>query len=221
MKTENQPVTGIDRYCPARVVGSGTPHHFFGYYNKSTWDQSGRYLLSNQVKMMTGDLDGTQVCSIGYFDLSDNDRFYDIGHTSTWNWQMGCQLQWIESKNQRSIIYNSRAENDCGVYPGFGSVIHDTASGEDRSLPLPIYVIAPSGDYALCVDYSRFQVTHKTIGYRRSGAGPELEAAPARDGIHYMDLATGDSSLIVSLRQLTEYEPLKSMVNACRSRTAS
>ena len=202
------------QYCPIRVVGNGSPHHFFGYYNKSTWNKSGQYLLSNRVSMMTGDLTGEEDCVVGYFDLFDADKFHEIGHTTAWNWQMGCQLQWLESDGRTRIIYNKHAKSPLGEYPEFCSVIHTIETGDDRTLPLPVYVVAPSGQYALCVNYSRLQVTHETIGYNAPGSEPTLQNAPTDDGIFTMVLATGDSSLIVSLRQLQEHQPLPSMENA-------
>src|SRR5256885_13185825 len=33
-------------------------------------------------------------------------------------------------------------------------------------LPMPVYVVAPSSAWALCVDYRRLYITHETIGYR-------------------------------------------------------
>ncbi len=200
--------------CPIRMVGGGTPHHFFGYYNKSTWNKSGQYLLSNRVPMMTGDLNGEQDCVVGYFDLLNADRFHEIGSTTAWNWQMGCQLQWLESGDRTRIIYNRHSDSALGNYPEFCSVIYDVESGTDRTLPLPVYVVAPNGQYALCVNYSRFQVTHETIGYSTLGPEPVLQNAPADDGIHTMNLETGESTLILGLQQLTEYQPLASMQNA-------
>ena len=35
---------------PARKLGQEAgKHHFFGYYNKSTWDKTGRYLLAQRT----------------------------------------------------------------------------------------------------------------------------------------------------------------------------
>lgn len=213
-KTRHQQIARENKTCPIRMVGKGAPHHFFGYYNKSTWNKSGQYLLSNRVSMMTGDLDGRQDCIVGYFDLLNSDKFQEIGHTTTWNWQMGCQLQWLESGDCSRIIYNRRCDSTSGNYPDFCSVVHDIESGTDQMLPLPVYVVAANGQYALCVNYSRFQVTHETIGYSALGPEPRLQNAPADDGIHTMDLETGESTLIVSLQQLTEYQPVASMQNA-------
>lgn len=196
------------------MVGNGTPHYFFGYYNKSTWNRSGQYLLSNRVPMMTADLTGNEVAEVGFFDVQDSDRFITIGETTTWNWQMGCQLQWLETKDATEIIYNVRSEAMDGTYPNFRSRIYNLATKQERTLPMPVYVVAPSTEYALGVDYSRLQVTHKTIGYFASHREPVLDNAPADDGIYRMELASGKARLIVSLRQLREFQPVASMDRA-------
>ena len=204
----------VDRICPIRRVGNGASHHFFGYYNKSNWDSSGRYLLSNRVQMMTADLTGKELSEVGFFDLKDDDRFITIGHTTTWNWQMGCQLQWLETEDATEIIYNVRSETSEGVYPDFRSRIYDLASRRERTLPMPVYVVAPSTQYALSVDYSRFQVAHKTIAYYASHREPVLDNAPDDDGIYRMELASGKPRLILSLQQLREFQPVASMAKA-------
>jgi len=204
----------VDHFCPIRIVGNGTPHHFFGYYNKSTWDRSGRYLLSNRVAMMTADLTGKEVAEVGFFDVQDGDRFISIGETTTWNWQMGCQLQWLETKDTTEIIYNVRSASSEGIYPDFRCRIYDLATGRDRTIPMPVYVVAPSAEYALSVDYSRFLVTHKTIGYFASHKEPVLDNASADDGIYRLELASGKARLIVSLLQLREFQPVASMDKA-------
>ncbi len=204
----------IENFCPIRPVGQSDYHHFFGYYNKSTWSRDQQLFLTNRVTMMTGDLTGTQEASVGYFDLRKNDEFTEIGRTTAWNWQMGCQLQWVESDAGTRAIYNRRAQTPDGLCPEFRSVIYDIDRQTARELPFPVYVVAPSGEYALCVNYSRLQYTHPAIGYSASRGEPQLENAPASDGIYYMDLETGDTALIVSLHRLLEFQPVKSMEKA-------
>lgn len=202
--------------CPIRRVGDGSRHHFFGYYNKHPWDRSGRYLLAQQVTMFSADLTGKERAQVGFFDLEDEDRFHVVGETSAWNWQMGSQLQWLQGKTDRQIIFNSRApRSDLGnAYPDFCSTIYNLETQASRQLPLPVYVVAPNSEWALCVDYSRFQVTHPTIGYAATRTEPELANAPVDDGIYRMDIDSGDARLILSLQDLKNYQPLKSMEQA-------
>ena len=204
---------GIDHPCPVRRLDSGGRHHFFGYYNKHIWSPDGSRLLAQQVDMMTGDLVGSEIADLGYFDLRDG-SFHRFATTTTWNWQMGCQLQWLEDGSGRRVIYNRRSEGDGAVYPDFVAEIQDLESGAKRRLPLPVYVVSPRADYALSVDYSRFEVTHKTIGYRATRAEPALGLAPADDGIHRLDLVSGEYRLILSLAELREFQPVASMERA-------
>jgi hypothetical protein len=204
----------IKALCPTRRVGHGPKHHFFGYYNKTNWDRTGRYLLANEVDMMDAPLRPELVATVGYFDLQDDMRFRVVGETRAWNWQMGCQLQWLDGLPGHQLIYNVRLDNHLRIYPGFGSVVFDAHSGRSRDLPLPVYVVAPNSKYALCVSYRRLYVTHRTIGYSENIPVPALDKYPGDDGIHYMDLASGDLKLIVSYKDLCNFHPRESMENA-------
>ena len=87
-------------------------------------------------------------------------------------------------------------------------------SGKRRELPMPIYVAAPNSAFALCVDYERLYVTHRTIGYPPDTPHPPLSLAPASDGIYWMGLETGRSRLIVTYEDLRSFRPKPSMDRA-------
>lgn len=166
--------------------------------------------------MFSGDLSGREVAEVGYFDLADSEQFHVIGETTAWNWQMGSQLQWLGGELQGQVVYNTRSATPVAnaVYPDFCSTLFDLDSGETRKLPLPVYVVAPNSEYALCVDYSRFQVTHPTIGYAATADEPGLRNAPGDEGIFRMRMASGEIELILSLHQLREFQSLESMDRA-------
>lgn len=200
--------------APIRRIGNDAGHHFFGYYNKTVWDRSGRYVLANRMPVMDINPTWDMTAEVGYFDAQQNDQYQVIGQTGAWNWQMGCQLQWLDGVARPQVIYNSKTDDRSGIYPGFGSTIHDLDSGEKRRLPMPVYVVAPDSSYALCIDYSRLYITHETIGYAERQPPAEMPLAPATDGIHRMDLVTGQSQLIVSYHDLRSFHPLPSMDRA-------
>ncbi len=197
-----------------RRIGSGADHHFFGYYNKTVWDRSGRYLLANQVPVMDANLTPDLTAEVGFFDLEKGDKYHSLDQTTAWNWQMGCQLQWLDGESQRQVIYNTRTTDKNSVYPGFGSTVYNIETGIKRSLPLPVYVVAPNSQYALCIDYSRLYITHETIGYAEAQPPLEMPNAPVHDGIHRMDIETGESRLIISYDDLRNFHPVKSMDKA-------
>ncbi len=166
--------------------------------------------------MFTGNLCGREVAEVGFFDLEDGDRFHVIGETTAWNWQMGSQLQWLRGSSSNQVIYNTRASTSTPSlpYPDFRSTLYNCKNDESRELPLPIYVVAPNSEYALCVDYSRFHVTHPTIGYKALASEPALENAPTGDGIYRMQIESGEFELILSLYDLRTFQPCASMANA-------
>jgi hypothetical protein len=212
-----------------RRVGDGLRHSFFGYYNKTNFCPKDRYLLAHRSAMFTGDLTGTEACEVGFFDLEDNDRWHSLGETSTWNWQMGAQLQWLGAT--REVIFNTRAAQlgatgadqdinraktsvESPINPEFRATVVNRDTAATRSLSMPVYVVAPDGSFALTLNYARFMVTHKTIGYHTLAGQPDLPFAPEDDGIWRIDLKTGVAKLILSLRQLYEHAHVPSMNRA-------
>ena len=204
----------LEKPCPVHRVGSGPGHHFFGYYNKTNWDRSDRYLLANRFERMDAPLTPQLTAAVGFFDLHDGARFQRVGETRAWNWQMGCQLQWLDGVPGRQVIYNVRTADRSTVYPGYGSVIVDVDSGKRRSLPMPVYVVAPNARFALCVNYSRLYKTHPTIGYCHEAPVPEPLLCPPDDGLYLMDLASGAARMVVSYQDLKRFHPVKSMDKA-------
>ncbi len=201
--------------CPIERIGSGEKHHFFGYYNKSVWDKTNRYILTNRVDMMTADIALTDTAEIGYYDsFDDKKEFHLLATTTTWNWQMGCQSQWLDGLAGRQAIYNVRANNPAHPYPEFASEIANVDTGEKRQLPLPVYITAPNSKYALCIDYKRLFVTHETIGYQAAEQYRNMDLAPSDDGIYYLDITSGDYKMLVSYQQLTQFHHVDSMDKA-------
>lgn len=199
---------------PCLRVGTDNQHYFFGYYNKSNWDSTNRYVLALQVPWADHVVSAELVAGVGYFDTQDGDRFVRLAQTTTWNWQMGAQLQWLDNAPGKTVIYNVRSETPGLRYPGFGSEVRDIETGVSRELPMPVYVVAPNSEWALCVNYRRLWVTHQTIGYADYTPVQALEKFPANDGIYRMSLASGATELVVSYQALRYFHPRDSMANA-------
>jgi hypothetical protein len=199
---------------PCTRVGRNGRHHFFGYYNKSNWDPSGRKLLAHEVPWRDAPVKPELIAQVGYFDMEPGAGFRAVGETRSWNWQMGSQLQWLGGSGGRKIIYNVRTDDATTRYPYFGAEIRDIETGESRVLPMPVYVVAPNGEWALTVDYRRLYVTHETIGYPCGRLAPKPLLCPADDGIWQMDMGTGEARLAVSYAQLADFDPRESMKKA-------
>jgi len=84
--------------------------YFFGYYDKSPLNINCDKLLCHRVNFDGRDVNDDDIAEIGYIDL-ESGEFVLLDETLAWNWQQGSQLQWLPSKNNNSIIYNSIKDN--------------------------------------------------------------------------------------------------------------
>lgn len=193
---------------PVRAVTNGPYHHFFGYYDKQQWDSTGRYLLGLEVSFIDRPPTPTDVAVVGMVDTAEDNRFIPLDETTAWNWQQGAMLQWLGSAPDRLVIYNAR-EGD-----RFVAKIRDVHSGEVRGLPRPIYAVTRDGRAALSLNFSRVARTRPGYGYVGLPDSSEGAPHPADDGIWWMDLNSGEASLVVSLDQMANFEPHPTMERA-------
>ncbi|HIE51283.1 MAG TPA: hypothetical protein EYP85_05955 [Armatimonadetes bacterium] len=196
------------QYLPARAVTTGPNHHFFGYYDKSPWDATGRYLLALETTFIDRPPAPEDVATIGLIDLQEGCRFRPLAQTHAWNWQQGTMLQWLPSAPDRLIIYNDRQEGR------FVSVIRDIHTGETRRLPLPVYAVSHDGRSAVTLNFARVARTRPGYGYVGLPDPWAEEGAPEEDGIYWMDLTTGEHRLIISLAQMAAFRPRPDMKGA-------
>ncbi len=191
-----------------RAVTTGPRHHFFGYYDKTPWDSTGRYMLAGQVDFMDRSPTGSEPLTIGLIDLQNECAFQPIAQTTAWHWQVGCHVQWLASAPDRKIIYNDRRDGR------LVSVIRDVWDGQEQVLPMPIMAINRQATLAVTVDMHRLDALRSGYGIPGAGSYALDQAAPADQGIYTIDLATGECKRVVSLTQLAAYQPVDEMVNA-------
>ena len=189
----------------ARAVTAGPKHHSFGYYDKTPWDATGRYMLALELEFMDRPNTPDDVGVVGMVDLVEGNRFRPLAETRAWNWQQGTMLQWLETAPERLIIYNDRQDD------GYVSVVRDVHTGETRTLPRPVYAVSRDGKSAVTLSFSRVHRTRPGYGYVGLPDEWEEEPAPEQDGIYRMDLETGESRLIVSLAQIAAFKHDESM----------
>ena len=75
---------------PMRPVTCGPKFHWFGYYDKWQFDESGRYALGMEVDFEGRSPQPEDKITLGLIDLEDGDRWSEIGRTQAWCWQQGC-----------------------------------------------------------------------------------------------------------------------------------
>ena len=203
-----------DRYRIFQLQAENRPT-FFGYFDKTPFNANNTKVLA---MAMTTPIDWQyesikHPIEIGYFDWrqvsAGNPVFHKVGLTESWCWQQGCMLQWFPADPERFAFYN------CFVDGQYGAVIQDISSKQIvRRLVTPIYAIHPDGKLGVSLNFSRLERLRPGYGYSNLPDPFGGIAAPDKDGIWLVDLVTGRSELVVSLRSLVEFFPLPSMQNA-------
>lgn len=185
----------------ARAVTRGPSHHFFGYYDKSPWDASGRYLLGLESSFAGRPPQAGEEAVVGLIDTGDGDAWTPLARTSAWNWQQGCMLQWLGDGSSGEIVFNDR-EGDRAV-----ARILDVHTGGERRLGRAVYALNRTGTRAVSLSFGRLH--HQRPGYGYAGvADPGLGIeAPEDDGLFSLDLATGAERLILSIAEAARFRP--------------
>jgi hypothetical protein len=190
---------------PVKAVTAGPLFHWFGYYDKFPWNQSQHLLLSNEIDFMDRILQAGDTINVGFVDLAAGTEFHPIAETPAWCWQQGTMLQWLGSDPERKCIYNSVEDGQ------YVSVIHDVQSGQTRTLPRPVYAVSRDGTQAVGNNFARVARTRPGYGYLALPDPTEGVDAPDDDGVWWMDLATSENRLIISLEQIVNTRHQASM----------
>jgi hypothetical protein len=181
----------ITKTVPVRQVTFGPKFHFFGYYEKSPWDATGRYLLALEVDFIGRTPEPDDVARVCLIDLENDDKVKVVGETTAWNWQQGSMLQWLGCAPDRDIIHNAR---DGGR---FFSIITDIHSGEARQLPLPVYGLSRDGAWAVSANFARIHDVRPGYGYSPPDPRKDIPC-PDDEGVEWMNLRTGEHKRIAT-----------------------
>jgi hypothetical protein len=190
---------------PIRAVTRGPGAHFFGYYDKSPWDRSGRYLLGLETGLSTQPPGAADTAVIGLIDTAQDCAWRPLAETQAWNWQMGSRLHWLPPAADRKIIYNIRQG------ARFAAEIRDVFTGETTRLVHPVYDVTADGRTAYTLNFARLAVYRPGYGYAGVSDPAAADPHPTDDGIWRVDLATGKADLIVSYAFMAAFHPVPSM----------
>lgn len=107
--------------------------YFFGYYDKSPWDITDRYMLCLKANNTWSDVSPREKADILLIDTllpeKDENRVKKIAETRSWNVQQACMLQWLGPDFSSHIIYNDYRD---GKYI---SVILEISTQKERIIP--------------------------------------------------------------------------------------
>jgi len=173
-------------------------HQFFGYYDLQPWSANGLHHLCHRVGFRDRLPAATDRAELGVVRVRDG-QFIPLAETYAWNFQQGSMLQWNPLRPNDEIIYNTV------VYGSFKGVVLNIVTGEERVLSRPIANVDPTGRWGLSTNFSRQFDFRPGYGYAGIEDPFKNEPAPADDGIFLVDMASGDSRLILSLESFRSY----------------
>ena len=195
-------------------ISPNDPNHeyFFGYYDKSPWDITDRYMLCMRANDTWSDVSPKEKADILLIDTSlpenDKDRVKKIAETSSWNVQQSCMLQWLGPDFSSQILFND--------YRGgkYVSVIKEIASGKERVIPAPVYTVSVDGKTALTLDFSRLYNLRPGYGYYNVPEKTKDVALPDATAIWKIDLETGEVTDLLTYKDFATFQPRTEMQEA-------
>ncbi|WP_022948500.1 TolB family protein [Methylohalobius crimeensis] len=193
---------------PVEPVTKGPNHHFFGYYDKSPWNASGRYLLAHEAAFNDRAPSADDRLVIGLVDRADKDRFLPLADTLAWNWQQGAMAQWHPADPERLFVHNDRREDK------FVGVVRDTEGREQKVYERPLYALLPDGRSGFSLNFARLAVHRPGYGYAGGCDDFAADLKPENDGLWRLDLSSGKAELKISLAELAGRDPKPSMTDA-------
>ena len=181
-------------------------HHFFGYYEKTPWNSSGKLILCHGAAFNDRPPLADDSVKVGFTEVSRAGEFIEIGCSFAWNWQQGSMLQWDPAEPEGRIFYNDRRGGS------FVAIRRSLENHTEDIFERPVYAISPKGNFAFSLNFSRLQKWRPGYGYAGVPDAFAGSGHPEDDGIFRMDLKSGKSDLIISLDQLARKNTLPGML---------
>jgi hypothetical protein len=191
-----------------RISPKDGMEYFFGYYDKSPWDATDRYMLCLRAKDTISAVAPEEKAEILLFDTMDDNSYKVIGQTNSWNVQQGCMLQWLGPDFKDRIIYNDYRNGQ------YCSIILNLRTKEERVIPMPVYSVSQDGKFAVSLDFSRLHRLRKGYGYSNLPELTKGEKCPDKPCIWYIDLESGKVNALLKYTDFANFETRPEMENA-------
>lgn len=192
-----------------RVSPDDGYEYFYGYYDKSPWDASDRYMLCLKVKQAYRSVAPKEAGIVGVIDTSDGNKFIEIGLTHSWNVQQGCMAQWVGPDFKTKILYNDFRDGQ------YCAVVYDFVNRqEEKVLPMAAYDVAKDGSFFLSLDFSRLHRLRPGYGYSNLPDSTKGLLCPDQPCIWKVDIQSGRVESLFKYTDFAHFEPNESMKDA-------
>lgn len=188
-----------------RVSPDDNHEYFFGYYDKSPWDVTNRYMLCLKANNTWSDVSPKEEAEILLIDTHENNKVRVIAKTRSWNVQQSCMLQWLGPDYSSKILYNDFRNGK------YCSVILNIESRDEQVISAPVYSVSADGKFALTLDFSRLYNLRPGYGYYNKKEVTEGVALPDTTAIWRVDLTNGEVTPILKYTDFANFEPRPEM----------
>lgn len=188
-----------------RVSPDDGKEYFFGYYDKSSWDVTGRYMLCLRADNTWSDVSPKSKADILLIDTENGNSIQKIAQTSAWNVQQACMLQWLDGDSSKRIIYNDYRDD------AYVSVILNIDTKEEKVISAPVYTVSKDGKTALTLDFSRLYNLRPGYGYYNVEETTKGIALPDTTCIWKINLETGNVCPLLKYTDFATFHPRREM----------
>ena len=167
----------------------GPSAHAHSYYDIPVFDGAGARVAGWQPPEPGRHPTADDAVGVGFVEVDRPGTWHPIGVSRAWSWQQGPLAQWVAGGPR--VVWNDREGAEIVAR------LHDVGTGRTETLPGQVYAVTADGRTALSLDLMRLDVLRPGYGYP---GGPGPGARRSDDvGVRAMDMATGRSTLILSL----------------------
>jgi len=171
--------------------------YFFGYYDKSPWDETGRFMLCLRAKDARSSPAPDAPAEIIVIDTQDGNSYKTVAKTNAWNSQQGCMAQWL---GHGRILYNDFRDGK------YCSVILNLETNEETIVDAPVYSVASDGSFALTLDFSRLHRMRPGYGYSNISDASKGVLCPDETCIWRVNLEDGVSYPVLKYTDFFNFE---------------
>lgn len=189
-----------------RISPEGKGEYFFGYYDKSPWDSTSKYVLCMHSDDTWSEADATRSAEIVLIDTHNDNAVRTIATTETWNVQQGCMAQWLGPDFKSRILYNDMTD---GAYC---SKILNLEDGSETILQMPVYSVSADGKTALSLDFSRLHNLRPGYGYAMLEERTKDTSLPDATAVWKIDLETDEVVNLLTYKDFASFNPRPEML---------
>ena len=155
--------------------------YFFGYYDKSPWDATMRYMICMRAKDTWSAPDPLGTADILLIDTKEGNK--------------------VGPDFKSRILYNDMRDGK------YCSVVFNVEIKEERVLPIPCYTVSSDGKTALSLDFSRLHSLRLGYGYAELPEVTKGVALPNTTAVWRMDIETGEVTELLKYTDFVNFLP--------------